>query len=63
MGLPTFTPAEAPASDRAARLAACRACPELRRGAGVLPDRCARCGCFVVAKTAVPGQSCPVGKW
>lgn len=45
------------------RLAICRACPMLRKNYGPIPDQCSVCNCFVVLKTAVPGESCPKGKW
>jgi hypothetical protein len=43
---------------KAARLAVCDACPHrLKSG------RCAKCGCFLAAKTAVAAEACPIGKW
>jgi len=41
----------------AARLSVCQSCEDLS-GA-----QCAACGCFVHAKTWLPHESCPRGKW
>lgn len=47
-----------PAARKAARLAACRACPKLR------PDgSCGSCGCVVEVKAAWDRESCPDGRW
>lgn len=40
------------------RIEQCRACEELRAGLS-----CAACGCLVEAKTRVPEEECPKGKW
>lgn len=53
------------------RLKHCSMCPDLRRYHDWLPmgadvnslDRCGACGCFVMAKTAYDGFSCPNGIW
>jgi len=42
---------------REERLAICRMCPEYDG------TRCVRCGCFIAAKTWMPHEKCPVGKW
>lgn len=42
------------------RQAICARCPLLRRGA---VDTCGDCGCVIVAKTRLPQESCPQGKW
>ena len=41
------------------RMAICTACEHFK------PDlsRCGKCGCFMKAKTRIPGASCPIGKW
>jgi hypothetical protein len=41
------------------RYETCKHCPEL------IPDsnRCAQCGCFMVAKTWIKAATCPLGKW
>ena len=41
------------------RLEACLACPYLRP----FVKLCAKCGCFVVAKTKLETAQCPEGKW
>jgi hypothetical protein len=43
------------------RLIICKACPEyINRG---LLSKCNACGCFLLAKTKLKTQKCPVGKW
>lgn len=46
-----------PAETRDARLQVCRTC-EFHTGA-----RCRVCGCFTSAKTWLPHERCPLGKW
>tara|TARA_B100001250_G_scaffold374407_1_gene361224 strand:+ start:19260 stop:19406 length:147 start_codon:yes stop_codon:yes gene_type:complete len=41
------------------RLQICNGCDELRQNIKV----CKICGCFVVAKTAIPSARCPIDKW
>lgn len=41
------------------RMDLCNACPELRKPL----DQCAKCGCFMRAKTKLRGAVCPLGKW
>ena len=48
----------ATAEVKAARLATCDACPH-RLASG----RCAKCGCFLAAKTGIAAEACPIGKW
>lgn len=43
---------------REKRLEVCNKCPELTD-----LRRCQKCGCFMDAKTALKGASCPLGKW
>jgi hypothetical protein len=48
-----------------ARQAICYQCPMLRRG---IVDRCAPpfeggCGCVIAAKTRIPEEHCPQGRW
>lgn len=42
---------------REQRLSICQMCPDYDG------TRCVRCGCFIAAKTWVPQQTCPAGKW
>lgn len=42
----------------AERLKICHNCPKLSGGVA-----CTVCGCEVHAKTRVPNESCPIGKW
>ncbi|WP_425615754.1 hypothetical protein NA78x_005685 [Anatilimnocola sp. NA78] len=42
---------------REQRLAMCQMCPEYDG------TRCVRCGCFIAAKTWMPHEKCPIGKW
>jgi len=43
------------------RLAICHDCPEM---ANKLTGRyCRLCGCYLRAKAAREGDSCPIGKW
>jgi hypothetical protein len=63
MGLPGLPSPVRPEMPREVRLRLCRACPALLPGSMPMLDRCNLCGCFVAAKTAVPGQTCPAGKW
>ncbi len=47
------------------RRAICRACPEAIpcvKKAGQF-CRCRRCGCVLHFKTALAGESCPLGRW
>lgn len=37
----------------------CEGCPHYRD----LEKRCAACGCFTIAKTAIAGSKCPQGRW
>tara|TARA_B100001996_G_C18493036_1_gene528403 strand:- start:420 stop:605 length:186 start_codon:yes stop_codon:yes gene_type:complete len=41
------------------RLEICNSCDELRKSI----KQCKICGCFVVAKTAMPSAKCPIDKW
>jgi hypothetical protein len=53
-----ITQGVASAEVKASRLSVCNACPHK------LPSgRCAKCGCFLAAKTAVAGEACPLGYW
>lgn len=53
------------------RLATCGDCSDLKRFHKIVPqgtpatrfDRCSKCGCFVVAKAAIPIERCPNKKW
>lgn len=40
------------------RIKICRNCPEMRGGLS-----CNLCGCVLEAKTRVPEEYCPAGKW
>lgn len=42
---------------REERLAICKMCPQYDG------TRCIQCGCFIAAKTWVPHEKCPAGKW
>ena len=48
----------APQDLQNARMAICRACPEL-----TTLTRCRKCGCFMVAKVKLKGAKCPLEKW
>ena len=39
------------------RLAICNACEHFAR------SNCLICGCFIIPKTAMPHEACPLGKW
>lgn len=41
----------------AARRKACEACDRWDHG------RCLECGCFTFAKTKLPREDCPLGRW
>jgi len=41
------------------RYSTCRSCEHLFS----VTESCKKCGCFVGAKTWLPSQSCPIGKW
>jgi hypothetical protein len=41
------------------RMDICRGCPFFDSKL----KRCRKCGCFMEAKTKIPGQKCPEGKW
>lgn len=41
------------------RLELCDKCEFLERNL----MRCAKCGCFLEAKTMIPGSKCPLNKW
>ncbi|WP_304335015.1 hypothetical protein [Conchiformibius steedae] len=51
------------------RLAVCGTCPALNqlipRGAGMvgIGDTCTDCGCVLLAKARIQGETCPKGKW
>lgn len=40
------------------RIAICNDCKHLDTA-----NRCIKCGCFIVAKTALITESCPIDKW
>jgi Family of unknown function (DUF6171) len=42
---------------REERLSICKMCPQFDG------TRCIQCGCFIAAKTWVPHEKCPAGKW
>ena len=42
---------------REQRLSICKMCPQYDG------TRCIQCGCFIAAKTWVPHEKCPAGKW
>lgn len=46
-------------SEREARLAVCRACPEYDAARGL----CRRCGCHTEIKLRMASESCPLGNW
>jgi hypothetical protein len=46
-----------PESVAESRMSVCRACPLFAN------DRCNECGCYLPAKTKLPAESCPTGKW
>ena len=48
----------APEDLQTARLAICRACPELTNF-----NRCRKCGCFMTVKVMLKGARCPLDKW
>lgn len=43
--------------EREQRLSTCTLCSEFFSG------RCRKCGCYMVLKTWLPLQHCPIGKW
>lgn len=45
----------------AERLAICKACEKLQKGA--VFNRCSACGCSLWFKQRMAVQSCPIGKW
>lgn len=48
-----------PAAIREERWQICQSCPHLYKPSST----CKKCGCFMTAKTYLPGVSCPIGKW
>jgi hypothetical protein len=44
---------------RDSRLDICNQCEHLLQ----ITSQCNKCGCFVKAKTWLPGSSCPINKW
>lgn len=51
--------AEASESEKARRLAVCRACPSF----DATESRCRECGCYMEAKAGWESGTCPLGKW
>lgn len=45
-------------TDPKARMEVCNVCPFK-----TADERCAKCGCFLPAKTRVKKSSCPIGRW
>ena len=41
------------------RMNICRSCDRLSN----ITKICKECGCFMPAKTKIPGEACPIGKW
>jgi ribosomal protein L32 len=41
------------------KLSVCRKCPKLTQP----NDICSECGCFMQAKTKIPGMHCPLKYW
>jgi len=41
------------------RMSICKQCEHYIE----LTSGCAKCGCFLPAKTKIAGTSCPIGKW
>ena len=41
------------------RMDICRSCDRLNN----ITKTCKECGCFMPAKTKIPGEACPIGKW
>lgn len=44
----------------------CTACPkltELQNKSGTFKKVCAECGCFIIPKTKIKSEKCPIGKW
>ncbi len=48
---------------RQARRTICPTCPHYLPAHGVVPARCAHCGCALRAKTLMATASCPLGHW
>ena len=50
-----------------ARRKVCKRCPEVLRRNNTpelnVDDRCKKCGCFILAKTLILGEHCPLNKW
>jgi len=42
------------------RFSICRACEHFKDGP---VERCALCGCVLIAKARLEGSTCPIGKW
>jgi hypothetical protein len=42
---------------REERYSICKMCPQYDG------TRCVQCGCFIAAKTWMPHEKCPAGKW
>jgi hypothetical protein len=45
--------------ERNVRYDICLSCEHLTQ----LTAQCKKCGCFMKAKTYIPGTECPIGKW
>ncbi len=42
----------------------CNTCEHRKPATPFKPwEHCGKCGCFIAAKTALAGQSCPLKKW
>jgi hypothetical protein len=54
----TGAPVLADEATAAARLAVCGPCDQRTEG-----GRCAGCGCWIVAKTRIATETCPLGRW
>lgn len=46
-----------------ARRVKCADCPFLLRRFIAKLAQCGKCGCFILPKTRVIGEKCPVGRW
>lgn len=47
----------------AARLAICQDCEHAEKNHEGKAAKCNECGCRLIAKTSIQGESCPIGKW
>jgi len=41
----------------------CKKCPMIMLGLDFSTDSCSECGCYILPKTALRNETCPIDKW